>query len=156
MIAGCRTSGTFRAGVFEGHTVKYEIDEPGNGWQKDNLRDADLAWIYHDGEASILVNSRCVGTKDVSLEALTGQLFIGMTDQQQISMQKDQRSGREALETVTNLKIDGVPMVMKSYVLKKDLCVYDIILAADPQAFEAAQVGYETVKAKFDVQEREQ
>lgn len=154
LLNGCRSTGSLRDGVFQGHGVRYRVGDPGAGWQKNSLPDADIAWIYGDGLASLLINSRCVGTKDVPLEALASQLLIGMTEQDQISAVREQRSGREALETTSNARIDGVLQVWKSYVLKKDGCVYDIVLVADPQSLNQVLPGYEATKQLFDVYER--
>lgn len=153
-MASCRSSGVFRNGVFQGYDVRYRLGEPGDGWKSLKPTGADLAWIYRDGDATLLVNSRCVGVKDSSLEGLSIQLLIGLTEQKQLSAIREQRSGREALETTTSAKLDGVLRIWKSYVLKKDQCVYDIILSADPNTLAEAEKGYQAVKALFEVEPR--
>lgn len=150
--SACATIGGFRNGVYSGHGVSYRIGEPGAGWSRAKLREADIAWIYENGSASLLVNSRCIGSKDVPLEALSGELLIGMTEQKRLSASRDERSNREGLEITTSAKLDGVQLTLRSYVLKRDLCVYDIVLAASPDSFENALVGYQAVTSLFDVE----
>ena len=45
--------------------------------------------------------------------------------------------GREAMHSVMLAKLDGVPKKFDVWVLKKDGCVYDMYLIAEPARFDA-------------------
>ena len=130
-------------------TAQYHVDMPGEGWTREKIKGVDAAWFSPD-HAAIMINSSCSDASDVSLIGLTGQLFIGLTEQKLINQRTLQASGREALETHISAKIDGVPRQMKTWVLKKDGCVYDIVLAAPDDAFESSVKTYDLVRDSFE------
>jgi hypothetical protein len=81
----------------------------------------------------ISVNGRCgKDGDDVPLSALTQHLFLYFTDRQPLTQAALSLDGREALRTELSAKLDGVPRRFVVYVLKKDGCVYDFILIAEP------------------------
>jgi hypothetical protein len=100
------------------------------------------------------VNSHCEGVKDAPLEALTGDLMMGMTEKEILSQNRLPWSRREALETIATAKLDGVPRKLGLFVLKKDNCVYDIVLDASPHTFDSAWKAYTRVRDGFDVDAR--
>ena len=57
--------------------------------------------------------------------------------------------GREALSLRVEGKVDGVRVEVATTVLKKDSCVYDLVLVAPPSAFEAALAGFFSVQNGF-------
>jgi len=81
----------------------------------------------------ISINGRCgKDSDDVPLSALTQHLFLYFTDRQPLTQAAFSLDGREALRTVLSAKLDGVLRRFVVYVLKKDGCVYDFILIAEP------------------------
>lgn len=143
-----------RAGRFEDRTVAYDVGEPGEGWREVKLETANVAWYNDELRASLLVNSHCEGVQDTPLEGLTSDLLAGMTDREFLSQQKLPWSRREALESVAIAKLDGVPRQLSVFVLKKDGCVYDIVLDARPETHGAAQTAFKRVRDGFNVEAR--
>jgi hypothetical protein len=92
----------------------------------------------------VLVNGRCgKDGDDVPLLALTQHLFISFTERETIEQKIVPMDNREAMHTLMNAKLDGVPLSFNTFVLKKDGCVYDFVdisarskLAANRAAFE--------------------
>jgi hypothetical protein len=152
-FAACSTP-TVENGTFKSDDVNYQIPEPGAGWQSLSLPTANGAWHNDALHASLLVNSHCAGVADSPLEGLTSDLLMGMTDREVLSQQKLATSKREALETVATAKLDGVPRKLMLFVLKKDSCVYDLVLDADPDQFDAARTAYVKMRDGFDVAAR--
>lgn len=147
--------GHLENGRFRDQTVAYAVGAPGPGWKELTLRTANVAWFNDALQASLLVNSHCEGVGDSSLEGLTNDLLMGMTERQILSQARLPSSRREALESIATAKLDGVPRKLTLFVLKKDSCVYDIVLDASPATFDAARPAYEQVRDGFHVDARQ-
>ncbi len=149
---GC--GGHRQGDTFDNGKVRYRAPDPGPGWSEVVVDNADVAWFDDAHAAALLLNSHCEGVDDAPLQALTNHLVMGMTDRAVVRQETIMLSGREAMETEMTAKLDGVPRHMAMLVLKKDGCVYDLVLAAPPQHFDTVRAGYRNVKARFDVEAR--
>ena len=69
------------------------------------------------------------------MRALTRQLLIGYTDRDVESQEKVALDEREALRTRVTARLDGVPMTLELYVMKRNGCIFDLSYAAPPDAF---------------------
>jgi hypothetical protein len=141
-------------GVYKDPDVHYRVGAPGAGWSEIVVDNANAAWFHDGAKASLMVSSHCKGVDDAPLEALTRHLTIGMTEVEILSETRTMLSRREALETEILAKLDGVPRRQVILVLKKDACVYDIVLDASPATFDTARAGYDAVKSGFTVESR--
>jgi hypothetical protein len=154
LLAACGGGGHFENNQFHDDTVAYRVGPPGSGWREVRLETANAAWYNDALQASLLVNSHCEGVADAPLEGLTNDLLMGMTEREVLSQEKKPWSRREALETVATAKLDGVPRKLALFVLKKDGCVYDIVLDSSPEHFETAERAFIAVRDGFDVEAR--
>ena len=154
VVAGCETPGVYRDGTFEGPQVRYRVEPPSVGWKQVDFAQADIAFFNAQLEASLLVNSHCKGVQDSPLEALTQQLFFGMTERETLVEERITRSGREGLESTVMAKLDGVPRKLVSFVLKKDGCVYDVVLDTPPQSFAPALPAYQKLRDGIVIEPR--
>jgi hypothetical protein len=71
-----------------------------------------------------------------------------------LSQERVPSSKREAMHSIATGKLDGVPRKLELFVLKKDGCVYDIVLDASPQHFGSARVAFARVCDSFHVDAR--
>jgi hypothetical protein len=154
MGMGCKSGPRYKGGVYESETVRYRIAEPGTSWQPIAIKTADIAWYQERSGATLLVNSHCEGVDDAPLEALTQHLLMGTTERKILSQEKIPFAGREALETMAEAKLDGVVQSMRLFVLKKDGCVYDLVLASSPQPFDGADQAFKAVRDGLEVDPR--
>lgn len=138
-------------GVYEDARVNYRVSEPSDGWRQVRVASANAAWLHDELGASLLVNSHCEGVQDAPLEALANHLLIGWTEREVLDQRKFELSRREALEQEVSAKLDGVPRRLMLLVLKKDGCVYDVVLSAPPESFSRAKAGYERVAGSLDI-----
>ena len=142
------------AGAYVDDHVDYAVAPPGAGWTEMSVDDANGAWFSEEHRASLLVNSHCEGVEDAPLEALTRHLSIGMTEREVLKEERVMLSRREALVTELQAKLDGVPRQMLILVMKKDGCVYDIVLDAAPESFDGARPAFEAMKDTLEVRAR--
>lgn len=143
-----------KEGVYEDAQVQYRVSSPDDGWRQVKVETANAAWLHDELGASLLVNSHCEGVQDAPLEALANHLLIGWTEREILSERKLELSRREALEREVSAKLDGVPRRVMLLVLKKDGCVYDVVLSSSPAAFARAKKAYEHVVGSLDIAPR--
>ena len=155
VLVGCAGSqGSYSDGRFRSESASYDVMPPGAGWQEVTLPTANAAWHNAQLQAALMVNSHCAGVSDSPLEGLTSDLLMGMTEQQILSQERVPSSKREALQSIVTGKLDGVPRKLELFVMKKDGCVYDIVLDASPEHFESARTAFAKVRDGFDVDAR--
>jgi hypothetical protein len=146
-------SASFERGVYENDQVRYHVAAIDDGWRQVALEQGNVAYFNQGLEASLLVNSHCK-VKDASLEGLTQELFFGMTERAVLSEALMPASGREGLETVATAKLDGVERKLATFVVKKDGCVYDVVLDAPPASFDAALPSFRSVRDGLRIEPR--
>jgi hypothetical protein len=146
--------GSFVDGNFKSDNVTYKVGPPGPGWTEVKLETANAAWHNPEMGAALMVNSHCEGVGDSPLEGLTSDLLMGMTEREIVSQERVPWAKREALHSVATGKLDGVERKLELFVLKKDGCVYDIVLDASPAHFEAARGAFARVREGFNVDAR--
>ncbi len=129
---------------------RYDTGAPGAGWSKVSPGGADYAWFNSDLAASIYADSNCASRfEDRALEALadsaTYGMAIGKPDFQEVRRIDD----RDALFRKQDGNLDGVPFRLGVAVLKKDQCIYDVMVVAPHDGFDRAWDGFEGVVAGF-------
>ena len=145
------SQGTYSREVYRDTESAFHLAEPSGGsWRQVDVDDQnDLAWT--SGSAVIQVNSSCSPNLDIPLEALTNHLLIGFTERSVVEQKRIPMASREALRTHVQAKLDGVAREMVLVVLKKDQCVYDFAVVAEPGPdFERAQPVLDRMLASFE------
>ncbi len=117
------------------------------------IKDAEQAWIVPGEGSSLLIDSQCKKRdQDIPLNALTAQLLIGMTDQTLVEQKAVTFQDREALLSTFSLKIDGAKQMMRILVLKKEGCVFDVVLSTPDTAFDKRLPDFDKVVAMFSLE----
>jgi hypothetical protein len=151
----CANGASYDSGVFQTKQVRYRIEGPSQkSWREVAIDSADIAWYHNPSGATLMANSHCEGVDDAPLEALTQHLLLGTTERRILSQEKKPFSNREALDTRAEAKLDGVLTSMRLFVLKKDGCVYDLVLTSPPEAFENANGAFSRVLENYEVESR--
>jgi hypothetical protein len=122
---GCGASASFRDGVFDDGTVRYRVGMPGPGWDRIEVGDNDVAFNNRE-LGTISANSTCKEYEDVPEQALMNQLLFGTRERVFRTEETITLDGRGALHNVVDLELDGVPLTLEIFLLRKDGCVYDI------------------------------
>lgn len=148
--AGC-SSGGLQNGVYRGEGFAFRIETPSAGWKRlEATAPTRLAYRNDRSNATVVVNARCgKDGDDVPLIALTNHLFLMFTDREIVTQQVVPFDDREAMHTVMNAKLDGVPMTYDVWVLKKDGCVYDLLYMAPESGFAEAHASFEQMVRGF-------
>ncbi|MCU1283267.1 MAG: hypothetical protein JWM53_6813 [bacterium] len=153
-IGGCGAHTTVRGGIYHAAHTSYRLGALGPRWQR-HASDADVAFYDPQLDAMIMVNSECPVEHDAPLRVAANTLLIGFTDRETLAEQSVPLAGREALHRRLRAKLDGVPLALDLFVLKKDDCLYDLVYLAPPDApargaadFDRLVSGFETVEGE--------
>src|SRR3990167_102369 len=107
--------------VYHAGRASFRTGPVASTWQRTQVAGAMLA--FQDGEtggAGNVYGRRGQDGDDVPLVALNNHLLIGFAERDVKSQKILPFDGREAMHTVVFAKLDGVPMSLSIYVLKKD------------------------------------
>ncbi len=148
-IAAC-SSASFVQGVYDDGTVRYRVGVLTGAWRRVDVSDNDLAF-FHPSLGTISINSTCRGYEDVPEQALMNQLLFGTRDRVYRLEETVTVDGRGALHDVVDLTLDGVPLTLELYVLKKDGCVYDLSWISSRAAFARGRADFQAVVRSFEV-----
>jgi hypothetical protein len=92
----------------------------------------------------IQTNTACRDDADAApLTALTNRLLIGYTERRDLSSELVDLDGREALHSVIEAKLDGVPVTLDLYVMKRDGCIFDLSFAAPVARSSEGKVDFD-------------
>jgi len=150
--AGCGGP-TFSQGIYDDGIVRYRVGDPGPGWQRVEVMDNDRALAFHNDQlgATVSINATCEEYEDVPDEALLNHLLFGMRERVFRVDETITLDGRGALHAVVDVELDGVPVTLEVYLVRKDGCVYDLTLIASRQEFEPARGALARLTARFHV-----
>lgn len=146
LLAGCASKHR-QARRLEG---RYDLGDPGQGWAAVDPGGADRAWYSEGWQATLYADSNC-GARydDRDLPALANAVAFGMATGQPLHQEERAVDGRDGLVRTVDGSLDGVAFRLGIAVLKKDACVYDLLLVAPRASFEQAWPGFEAALAGF-------
>ncbi len=153
VLGGCaHQGGRFADGRYTSRELSYRLGELPSTWRVDDLRTADVAFYNRDLSASIYVDNSCRRYTDAGLNALANHLFYGFEDVDIRSQEFFELDGREALRRVARARLDGVLVLLGITVVKKNTCIFDLVLVAPRDQFEEAFADYEELLEGFAVE----
>jgi len=147
-VLGCTPKAVRDAKALEG---QYVLGDPGDGWKKVGSGGADFAFRHRSDAAVIYADSNCGARfEDSSLEALAEHLSFGVRMGEPSFEETYMLDGRTAYTVRAPGELDGVPVELGTTIIKKDRCVYDIVVIAPRgQRFQSAWEGYQAAIAGF-------
>jgi hypothetical protein len=116
---------TFQNGIFQDDHTVYRFGPLGPEWERVEVGDNDLAWS-RPGMGTISVNSTCTEYEDVPVAALVNHLLFDTTKRRFLVEEDVTLDGRGARHVIVQVELDGVPLEIELFVMKKDGCVFDL------------------------------
>ncbi len=152
---GCGASASFRDGVYDDGTVRYRVG-PRAGFERVEVEDNDLAF-FNRHLGTITINSTCSEYEDVPQDALLNHLLFGTRERNFRVDEVLTLDGRGAKHVVVDVELDGVPLTLEIYLVKKDGCVYDLshvsarsAPAEGQHAFRSFVAGFRVLETRLD------
>ena len=110
--------------------VCYRVGALGEDWQPVHKEDAAIGFFNEKVGGVISSSATCRDDADAApLTSLTEQMFIGYTDRHVERQETVRLDERDALRTRATAKLDGVPVSLDLYVLKRNGCIFDLSYA---------------------------
>lgn len=103
-----------------------EFVAPKKPFEKIDLKSADQAWQNRQTGTTLSYLSVCNDASDPSLDALRSSTLQGLEELSIKSENKFQYNSREAIKSEVSGKLDGVEVVVKMVIFKKNYCNYTI------------------------------
>lgn len=114
-----------------------EAGTPESGTPESGI--SDVAYQSKKNASIISINSACKNypQKENTLKELTRELLLGISDITRLEERSLTVSDTPALETTLKGKIDHEEMMLRTVVLHRLNCVYDLMFVARPDHFNA-------------------
>jgi hypothetical protein len=141
---------TFDDGVYRDDFTRYRVGRLSASWQPVEASGNDLAF-YRPGMGTIAVNSTCREYEDVPLSALVNHLLFDTTRRNVLLEETVTLTGRGAEHVLADLELDGVPIQVELFVLRKDGCVFDLSHIRSRAAGASARREFLAFVQGFDV-----
>ncbi len=116
--------------------TRYRFGEPGPDWRRVSLGDVDVTWVRDSSGHTLSVNSMCHDYLEAPLTALRRQQLVGFTQAERVEEREEMLDGRAALFSRWRAKLDGVPVELGLWTLKKDGCIYDFTYTSPSGAYD--------------------
>ena len=129
------------AGEVRTEQTRYKFGEPGPDWRRVSLGDVDVSWVRDSSGHTLSVNSTCTDYVEAPLTALRRQQMVGFTQTERVEEREEMVDGRAALFSRWRAKMDGVPVELGLWTLKKDGCIYDFTYTSPSGAYDVASQG---------------
>lgn len=121
----------------------YEVGDLGSEWRSVGHDDGAAEYFNATNGGVILSYASCRDDAEAApLSSLTAHLLVGYSDRQERSSEVLPFAHREALRTVVDAKLDGVPVVLDLYVFKSNGCVFDLSFVARPAGYDAGLADF--------------
>ncbi len=148
--ASCGGGATYDGVRYRADDLVFRAGPAPASWRRLETSHGRLAFRDDAARATVIVNGRCGRDgDDTPLIALTNHLFLQFTEREIESEETVPFDGREARRTVLTAKLDGVALRFMAVVMKKDGCVYDLVLMSEPSTFATARGPFERFVATF-------
>lgn len=122
----------------------YHLGSLDNSWQVVSPQAGEVGFFSSHVGGIITSGSACrEDSESAPLSALTNRMLIGYTERVERSSELVDLDHREALHTILDVKLDGVPLTLDLFVMKRDGCIFDL-------SFAAPVARYPEGKADFD------
>lgn len=136
----------YRPGVVLTKKSFYNVGILPEGWNRANIGHYNTISFYNESyKSTIETDAYCDKSfDDASLKVLTTHLYFAITDKKERSSKPISLDGRAALHSVADGKVDGVPIVLDTVVIKKDDCLFDFAMVSAPSLYAKAAEDFKT------------
>lgn len=153
LLVGCsHRQGRFAGNRFFSKDLQYAVGSLPESWERGEMPTADVAFVNEELGATIYVDNSCRRYADASLHVLANHLFFGFEDIDILEQQILEKDDREALQRVAEARLDGVLVKVGVTVIKRNSCIFDLIVVAPKDTFDPAYFDYVGVVDGFFVE----
>ena len=142
LITGCAT-GRGPGGLYRDELNGFQVRLPRNGWQLTESPGAALALRDTRSEARMAVAVSCPEQETGPLPALVRHLFFGIRQVKQVRQERILLDGAEGLDTTITGRWEGTSVQIRSVVIRRPGCLYDLLYVAPSDAFGVRSADFD-------------
>ncbi|MBL7685668.1 MAG: hypothetical protein JNK65_06515 [Deltaproteobacteria bacterium] len=154
-FGGVKNSGrvkSYQPGLVKTEKGFYKVGPLPESWQRTQIQSYKTISFYNPQYKSTLMTDAFCDQSydDASLKTLTTHLYFDLQDKKIQSQKQLMLNERAAMRSIAQGKVDGVPVVLDTLVIKKDWCLFDFALVADPAHYVEASKDFEDFYKGFE------
>ena len=135
----------------DGHKQsELSFQAPASPFESISLDNADKAWQNKKTGSTLSYLSQCKDNADPSLESLRDTTLRGLDSVEILKDEKMSYNGREAVKTQVKGKLDGVSVLVRLLIFKKNFCRYTISMVGVESHVDSDVQIFETFLGKFE------
>ena len=142
LLTGCAT-GRAPHGLYRDEVNGFQVQLPRNGWQVTESPGAALALRDTRSQARMAVAVSCPEQETGPLPALVRHLFFGIRQVKQVRQERILLDGAEGLDTMITGRWEGAPVQIRSVVIRRQDCLYDLLYVAPSDAFGVRSADFD-------------
>lgn len=144
LLTGCATAGRTLDGFYVDEAKGFRVQLPRDGWQiMEPLPGADLAVRDVQSDAHMAVSASCPERERGPLPALVQHLFFGLRDVERLHEERIMVDGAVGINAVIKASWEGRPVQIRSVVIQRKGCLYDLIYVAPPETFAVRSADFD-------------
>ncbi len=143
LLTGCATGRTL-GGLYVNEGKGFRVQLPREGWQVMESPGTDLALRDTRSQARMAVSATCPEQETGPLPALVQHLFFGFRQVKRLRQERILLDGAVGLETVVRGRVEGTLIQVRSVVIRRKGCLYDLLFVAPPETFGTRSVDFDT------------
>jgi hypothetical protein len=132
----------------------YNVGDLPSDWKRTKIGSYRTIAFYNEASKSTIeTDAFCDGSyEDASLQVLTTHLYFDIRDKKIRWEKSFMIDDRGALRSVADGKVDGVPIVLDTVVIKKNNCLFDFAMVSEPGLYSKAAPDFESFFKGFKYQ----
>lgn len=142
LLFACATQGPL-TDPYVNQTKGFRVQVPRAGWEVADSDGADLTLRDSQSSATMAVSASCPGEAG-PLPSVARHLFFGLRDVKQLRQGSITLDGAAGVDTVVTGRLDGVPVQVRSVVIRRNGCLYDLLFLAPPETFSVQSESFDT------------
>lgn len=131
---------------------RYTYSAPSGIFKSVDPDNADVAWRNPKTGNTIAVISECTTVRDPELTTLENESLSALTSTKILSSNRMIYNDREALRSLAEGNVDGVPVKMDVVNFKKSTCIYSLTYFGMASSFASDKGEFETFVKWFNAQ----
>lgn len=150
-MSGCVSVNIPQPKVSKAEKISYK--EPQKPFRALVTENADKAWQSAATGNTISYNSECNSPAETQLKTLESESFNSLTKPEVLSSQATVFDGREALESLGQGSVDGIPVKMALLIYKKNNCNFTISFVGRKTKLDSEKNQFNEFKNSFQYQD---
>ena len=142
LMTSCAT-GRIRNALYQDEAKSFQVELPQNGWRVIQSPGTDLALEDTRSAARMAVAASCPEQGTDPLPSLVRHLHFGLRQVKRLRQEQVVMDGAMGLDTMIMGTWEETTVQIRSVVIRRKSCLYDLLYVAPPDAFAARSADFD-------------